>query len=79
MYFFCFQSNTLHFLTNSTAKLMIPINKRVFYAPIFLIIRCLINSSDEFIFRHIVKGHENDLYFKRFVLQHRSNKLYYFN
>jgi len=47
---------------------MIPINKRVFYAPIFLIIRCLINSSDEFIFRHIVKGHEDDLYFIRLVL-----------
>lgn len=44
---------------------MIPIKKRVFYTPIFLIIKCLTNSSDEFIFKHIIKGHENDLYFIR--------------
>jgi len=44
---------------------MIPINKRIFYSPIFLILKCLTNGSDEFIFRHVIKGHEDDLYFMR--------------
>lgn len=44
---------------------MIPIRKRIFYAPIFLIIKTLIDSSDEFIFKHIIKGYEENLYFMR--------------
>lgn len=59
-----FQTNTLHYLTDGTAKLMIPIKKKIFYAPVFLVLKCLTNSSDENIFRHIIKGYENDLYFK---------------
>ncbi|XP_060854584.1 DNA-directed RNA polymerase I subunit RPA2 [Rhopalosiphum padi] len=71
-------TNNLHYLTNGTAKLMIPIKKRVFYAPIILIMKCLTYSSDEFIFRHIIKGHEDDLYFIRSVMEmmrslHESN------
>lgn len=44
---------------------MIAVKKRVFYLPIFLILKCLTNSSDELIFRHIIKGYEDDLYFIR--------------
>jgi len=44
---------------------MIQIKKRVFYLPVILILKCLTNSSDECIFRHIIEGHEDDLYFIR--------------
>ncbi|XP_050434808.1 DNA-directed RNA polymerase I subunit RPA2 [Adelges cooleyi] len=71
-------TNTLHYLTDGTAKLMIPIKKKIFYAPVFLILKCLTNNSDENIFRHIIKGHEDDLYFKGSVMEmmrslHESN------
>ncbi|XP_050544143.1 DNA-directed RNA polymerase I subunit RPA2 isoform X2 [Daktulosphaira vitifoliae] len=62
-------TNTLHYLTDGTAKLMIPIKKKIFYAPVFLILKCLTNSSDENIFRHIIKGYEDDLYFKGSIME----------
>lgn len=56
-------NNVLHFLNNGTAKLMFSQMKMMSYVPICLILRCLVDFTDEQIFRHLVRGHEKDQYY----------------
>jgi DNA-directed RNA polymerase I subunit RPA2 len=51
-------------VTDGTAKLMISYKKSLYYAPFMLIIKCLVNMSDEAIFKAIMEGFEDDLYMK---------------
>lgn len=60
-----FQNNVLHFLTDGTAKLMISFRKNLFYAPVFLIMKSLVNYDDILIFQYVIKGFEFDGYFKK--------------
>lgn len=61
-------NNVLHFVTDGSAKLMIAFRRTLFYIPVLLIIKALINKSDEHIFKCIVSGYDDDFYFKGCIL-----------
>ncbi|KOB70880.1 DNA-directed RNA polymerase [Operophtera brumata] len=53
----------LHFLTNGTAKLMFSYRKTMYYAPLLLILKCLVDWPDHYIYRLLLHGKKNDLYY----------------
>ncbi|BFY98621.1 hypothetical protein BsWGS_01660 [Bradybaena similaris] len=55
---------TLHYLQNGTAKLSFGLNKEVFFIPVILVLKGLIDSTDKFIYDHLMRGREKDSYFK---------------
>lgn len=55
---------TLHYLNNGTAKLCFGVNKQVFFVPIVLILKGLLDVSDKYIYDVMIKGREDDTYFK---------------
>ncbi|RUS91554.1 hypothetical protein EGW08_000669 [Elysia chlorotica] len=55
---------TLHYLNNGTAKLSFGINKQVFFIPIALILKGLLDVSDKYIYDEMTRGREDDTYFK---------------
>ncbi|XP_034256310.1 DNA-directed RNA polymerase I subunit RPA2 [Thrips palmi] len=61
-------NNALHYVTDGTAKLRIALRRNLYYIPVVLIIKCLADVTDEFIYDQIMAGHEDDLYFKGCVL-----------
>lgn len=61
-------NNVLHFVMDGTAKLMFSHQATLFYAPIMLILKCLSDASDEYFFKTIMDGYDDDLYFKGCVL-----------
>lgn len=60
-----FQNNTLHYVNDGTAKLMFIHKKRLYYMPLCLVFKCLLNVTDVYIYKKLTQGYENDLYFKR--------------
>lgn len=58
----------LHYVTDGTAKLRIAHRRALYYIPIVLVIKCLADVTDEFIYDQVMAGHEDDLYFKGCVL-----------
>ncbi|XP_039760657.1 DNA-directed RNA polymerase I subunit RPA2 [Pararge aegeria] len=56
-------NNVLHFLQNGTCKLMFSHRKMMYYAPLILIMKCLVDWQDHFIYRLLLHGKKNDLYY----------------
>ncbi|XP_047526041.1 DNA-directed RNA polymerase I subunit RPA2 [Pieris napi] len=56
-------NNVLHFLQNGTCKLMFSHRKTMYYAPLVLIIKCLVDWPDHYIYRLLLHGKKNDLYY----------------
>ncbi|XP_052894585.1 DNA-directed RNA polymerase I subunit RPA2 [Anopheles moucheti] len=61
-------NNVLHFLTNGTAKLMFSIRRALSFIPVVMILKALVNLSDNEIYRKLIVGFENDQYYKRCVM-----------
>lgn len=57
-------NNVLHFLKNGTAKFMFSHKKLLSYIPLILLLKSLVNCSDEKIYKDLIAGYENDLYYK---------------
>lgn len=57
-------NNVLHFIRNGSAKLMFSYQRTLYYAPIMLILKSLLDVTDEFILRQAMAGYEDDTYFK---------------
>lgn len=57
-------NNVLHFLNNGTAKMMFSHKKTLSYLPVMLLLKCLMCYSDEKIFKDLIAGYEDDLYYK---------------
>ncbi|KOC65372.1 DNA-directed RNA polymerase I subunit RPA2 [Habropoda laboriosa] len=55
--------NTLHYVTDGTAKLMFSYKKILYYVPLILILKCLIDVSDIFIYNALTAGCEDNLYY----------------
>lgn len=71
-------NNVLHFLKNGTAKYMFSSKKRLSYLPVVLLIKCLVNYTDEKIYSDLSAGYEDDLYYKSCLQEmlhelHRQN------
>lgn len=60
-------NNVLHFLKNGTAKLMFSHKRYLSYLPLMLTLKCLVNYSDEKIYKDLIAGFEEDLYYKSCV------------
>ncbi|CAH2059095.1 unnamed protein product, partial [Iphiclides podalirius] len=56
-------NNVLHFLQNGTCKLMFSHRKMMYYAPVLLIMKCLVDWPDHYIYRLLLHGKKNDLYY----------------
>ncbi|XP_053619666.1 DNA-directed RNA polymerase I subunit RPA2 [Plodia interpunctella] len=56
-------NNVLHFLQNGTCKLMFSHRKVMYYAPLLLILKCLVDWPDHYIYRLLLNGKKNDLYY----------------
>ncbi|KAL0271895.1 UNVERIFIED_CONTAM: hypothetical protein PYX00_005060 [Menopon gallinae] len=57
-------NNTLHYVNDGTAKLMFIYRKRLYYMPLCLVFKCLLNVTDVYIYKKVTQGYDNDLYFK---------------
>ncbi|XP_028028172.1 DNA-directed RNA polymerase I subunit RPA2 [Bombyx mandarina] len=56
-------NNVLHFLTNGTCKLMFSYRKMMYYAPLLLIMKCLVPWPDHYIYTLLLQHNKNDLYY----------------
>ncbi|XP_015514488.1 DNA-directed RNA polymerase I subunit RPA2 [Neodiprion lecontei] len=61
-------TNSLHYVTDGTAKLMFAHRKILYYVPLILMLKCLVDVSDKYIFSQLTTGYEDDLYFTGCVL-----------
>ncbi|XP_015126829.1 DNA-directed RNA polymerase I subunit RPA2 [Diachasma alloeum] len=61
-------NNTLHYVTDGTAKLMFTHKKILYYVPIILMLKSLIDVSDKFIYDALIAGCEDNLYYKGCIL-----------
>ncbi|CAL1530216.1 unnamed protein product [Lymnaea stagnalis] len=61
-------SLTLHYLQNGTAKLSFGVQKEVFFVPIILILKGLLEVSEKYIFDELVRGRENDTFYRGCVV-----------
>jgi len=64
----CRQTIVLHYLSHGAAYLSFTYRKRVYLAPIVLILKALKSECDKYIFDQLMAGHENDTYYQRFVV-----------
>lgn len=56
-------NNVLHYLHDGSAKFMFSQMKFMSYVPICLILRCLVDYSDQEIYKRLVRGYEHDQYY----------------
>ncbi|KAK2177567.1 hypothetical protein NP493_591g01025 [Ridgeia piscesae] len=54
----------LHYLNNGTCTLSFTYNKEQFFVPIILILKALLDTTDEFIYRELTRGRETHTYYK---------------
>ncbi|CAG5129269.1 unnamed protein product, partial [Candidula unifasciata] len=59
---------TLHYLQNGTAKLSFGLNKEVFFIPVVLVLKGLIDVSDKYIYDELIRGREEDSFLKGRVI-----------
>ncbi|KAJ9588284.1 hypothetical protein L9F63_018336 [Diploptera punctata] len=57
-------NNVLHFVNNGGAKLMFSYQRTMYYVPIMLILKCLLDVPDVYILKEAMARHEDDAYFK---------------
>jgi DNA-directed RNA polymerase I subunit RPA2 len=61
----CFQNNVLHYLTDGSVRMMFNVERELFFVPLMMMMKAMVDVTDEFIFKHCIAGFEDDLYFKR--------------
>uniref|UniRef100_A0A2C9JZV8 DNA-directed RNA polymerase subunit beta n=1 Tax=Biomphalaria glabrata TaxID=6526 RepID=A0A2C9JZV8_BIOGL len=55
---------TLHYLNNGTAKLSFGVMKEVFFVPVVLVLKGLLDVSEKFIADELIRGREEDTFYK---------------
>merc|ERR1719402_1232546 len=56
--------NVLHFVTTGTAKYMFALNKELFFVPVIMILKCLKDVPDSYIYKRLMVGVGDDPYYK---------------
>jgi len=54
------QINTLHYMTNGNVKLGFIYKKTAYYIPLILILKCLKDAVDVFIYKALIAGYEDN-------------------
>lgn len=60
-------NNVLHFINDGTAKVMFSYRKLLYFVPVCLLLKCLLNVTDVYIFKRLMEGMEDDTYYKSCV------------
>ncbi|XP_003739764.1 DNA-directed RNA polymerase I subunit RPA2 [Galendromus occidentalis] len=58
------QNMVLHYLTNGTVQVMITNRKELYFVPIVLLLKALVDKSDYEIYKSLIKGFEDDSFYK---------------
>jgi len=61
------QTIVLHYLSHGAAYLSFTYHKRVYLAPIILLLKALKSECDKYVFDRLMAGHEDDAYYRGFV------------
>lgn len=61
-------NNVLHFVNDGTVRFMFSYGKSLYYAPLMLIVKCLVDLTDEGIYKAFMEGYEDDQYMKGCIL-----------
>ena len=57
--------NVLHFVTTGTAKFMFNVGRELFFVPVVMMLKCLCDRSDAYIFQQLCSGTDpNDHYYR---------------
>merc|ERR550519_1744741 len=56
--------NVLHFVTTGCAKYMFALNKELFFLPVMMLLKCLKDVSDSYIYRRLMVGVGEDPYYQ---------------
>lgn len=62
-------NNVLHYLNNGTCKLMFSHLKLMAYVPVCLVLKCLMDYSDEILYQHLIRGYEDNQYYAACIQQ----------
>ncbi|XP_072029490.1 LOW QUALITY PROTEIN: DNA-directed RNA polymerase I subunit RPA2-like [Amphiura filiformis] len=54
---------TMHYLNNGTATLSFAYQKEIFFIPLILILKALIDTTDQHIYKELLKGRENNTFY----------------
>ncbi|XP_002742157.1 DNA-directed RNA polymerase I subunit RPA2-like [Saccoglossus kowalevskii] len=54
----------LHYLTNGTAMLCFSYSKEQFFVPVVLILKALVDTTDQFIYDELMRGKDKNTYYK---------------
>ena len=50
-------------MTDGSAKLMFSYRKNLYYTPLVLIMKCLCDYCDQFIYQKLIQGYQHDSYY----------------
>ncbi|KAK5641755.1 hypothetical protein RI129_010302 [Pyrocoelia pectoralis] len=56
-------TNTLHFVTDGTVKLMFAHLKLLYYVPVMMILKATCDYTDQYIYKKLIEGFEDDSYY----------------
>ncbi|CAG0884695.1 unnamed protein product [Darwinula stevensoni] len=56
-------NNVLHYLRDGTAKIMFSFSKQMYFAPLMMVMKALVDVSDKFIYEELISGMEDNLYY----------------
>merc|ERR1719431_2473809 len=56
--------NVLHFVTTGNAKYMFALNKELFFVPVVMLLKCLVEVSDSALYRRLLVGVGEDPYYQ---------------
>merc|ERR1719318_280797 len=59
--------NVLHFVTTGNAKYMFALNKELFFVPVMMILKCMKDVPDSYIYRRLMVGVGDDPYYKGYI------------
>ena len=64
---FYFQNNVLHYLNNGSATFCFMHWKEQFFVPVIMILKGLLSVSDQFIYKELITGREENSFYKGWV------------
>lgn len=62
------QNNTLHYVTDGSVKFAFIYKKATYYVPLILMLKCLIDVTDLYIYKALIAGCEDDLYYTNSIM-----------
>lgn len=61
-------NNTLHYVIDGSAKLAFTYKKATYYVPLILMLKCLLDVTDVYIYKALIAGCEDDLYYNNSIM-----------